>query len=193
MRYPRAAIGIGLVIALGVAVSAEQRGTVTLNRPPATGRSNALKFSAPWTPEGGGSTRIIGTVIDIKQTPVAKVKVRLRNISTGEIMAETESDGNGEYAFPELEPGLYVVEMFIDNRYVVALSNTGTVARFETLQTVVQLPGRWDLGSQSVIAENAPTTFMGMSAATTFTAATLVTAVTQEIPTTDQGVLTSPQ
>jgi hypothetical protein len=193
MRYPIAAIGVGLVIALGVAVSAEQRGTVTRDRPPATGRSNALKFSAPWRPEGGASTRIIGTVIDIKQVPIAKVKVRLRNITTGEVMAETESDENGEYAFPELDPGLYVVEMFIDNRYVVALSNTGTVARFETLQTVVQLPGRWDLGSQSVMSVNDPTLFIGMSAATTFTAATLVTAVNQEIPTTDQGVFTSPQ
>lgn len=188
-----AAIGVGLVIALGVAVSAEQRGTVTLDSPPNTGISNALKFTAPWRPEGSGSTRIIGTVIDIKQTPIAKVKVRLRNISTGEIMGESESDDKGEYAFPEIEPGLYVVEMFIDNRYIVALSNTGTLARFETLQTVIQLPGRWDLGSQSVMAVNDPTLFIGMSAANTFTAATLVTAVTQEIPTTDQGVQTSPQ
>jgi hypothetical protein len=193
MRHPLAAIGVGLVIALGVVVSAEQRGTVTLGRPPATGLSNALKFSAPWRPANGASTRIIGTVIDIKQVPIANVKVRLRNITTGEIMAETESDANGEYAFPELDPGLYVVEMFIDNRYIVALSNTGTVARFETLQTVIQLPGRWDLGSQSVMAVNDPALFMGMSAATTFTAATLVTAVTQEIPTSDQGVQTSPR
>lgn len=192
MRHPLAVIGVGLVIAFGVAVNAEQRGTVSLDRAPSTGISNALKFAAPWRPDGNASTRIIGSVIDVKRTPVAKVKVRLRNISTGEVMAETESDNNGDYAFPELDPGLYVVEMFIDDRYVVALSNTGTVARFETVQTVIQLPGRWDLGSQSIMAASNPVTFMGMSAATTFTAATLVTALAQEVPTADQGVLTSP-
>ena len=34
--------------------------------------------------------------------------------------------------------------MVMVDGYVVALSNAGTIARYETLQTVVQLPGRWD-------------------------------------------------
>jgi len=193
MRYPKVAIGVGLVLALGAAVGAEQRGTVTLELPPISGISKALRFTAPWQPEGSAGTRILGSVIDSSQTPVAKVKVRLRNITTGEVMAEAVSDENGEYTFAEVEPGMYVVEMFIDNRYIVALSNAGSIARFETLQTVIQLPGRWDSATQTVVPVQSAANFMGMSAATTMTAATLTTATTQEIPTSDQGVLTSPQ
>lgn len=192
MRYQKLAIGVGLVLALGAAVGAEQRGQVTLELPPLSGVSNALRFTAPWQPEGGGITRIVGTVIDINQVPIVKVKVRLRNITTGEVVAETESNGDGEYAFPDLDPGVYVVEMFIDNRYVVALSNAGAVGRFETLQTVIQLPGRWDSATQTVDLQQNASSFIGMSAATTLTAATLTEAVTEEIPTTDQGVFTSP-
>lgn len=193
MRHLKIAIGVGLVLTLGGAVRAEQRGNVKLELPPLSGLSNALRFTAPWQPEGGGSTQIVGTVIDIRQTAVAKVKVRLRNITTGEIVAETESNGDGEYTFLDLEPGLYVVEMLIGDRYIVALSNAGSVARFETLQTVIQLPGRWDGATQTIEPQQNAASFMGMSAATTLTAATLTQAVTEDVPTTDQGVLTSPQ
>jgi Carboxypeptidase regulatory-like domain len=195
MRHQQLIANLGVILALGTgaALSAEQRGTVTLELPPLSGISNALRFTAPWRPDGSAGTRIVGSVIDIQQTPVAKVKVRLRNITTGEIAAETESDDKGEYFFPELEPGMYVVEMFIDNRYIVALSNAGSVARFETLQTVIQLPGRWDGASQTVVPERNAANFLGISAATTLTAATLTTAVTERIPTSDQGVVTSPQ
>ncbi len=195
MRHQQLIANLGVILALGTgaALSAEQRGTVTLELPPLSGISNALRFTAPWRPNGSAGTRIVGSVIDIQQTPVAKVKVRLRNMTTGEVVAETESDDKGEYVFPELEPGMYVVEMFIDNRYIVALSNAGSVARFETLQTVIQLPGRWDGASQTVVFERNAVNFLGMSAATTLTAATLTSAVTEQIPTSDQGVVTSPQ
>jgi Carboxypeptidase regulatory-like domain len=192
MRYARIAIGVGLVLALGAGAGAEQGGTVTLELPPLSGVSQALRFAAPWQPEGGGSTMIVGTVIDSRQMVVARVKVRLRNITTGEVIAETESNDDGEYSFTDVEPGLYVVEMLFGDRYVVALSNAGSVARFETLQTVIQLPGRWDSLTQTIEAQPAVSSFMGMSAATTLTAATLVTAVTEQIPTSDQGVEASP-
>lgn len=193
MRYAKAAFGVGLVMALGAAVGAEQRGTATLESPPPTGLAGGLRFTAPWRPVGGALTRVVGAVVDSRQVVVARVKVRLRNLTTGEVIGETESDENGAYAFPEMEPGTYVVEMMIDNRYVVAVSNVGSVARYETLQTVVQLPGRWEIGTQTIRAEQDVSNFMGMSAATTLTAATLVTAVTAEIPTSDPGVFTSPQ
>lgn len=193
MRHLTAIFGVGVILALGAVVAAEQRGgNVTLELPPMSGISNALRFTAPWSPEGSGGTRILGTVIDIRQVPVAKVKVRLRNLTTGEVIAETVSNENGEYAFPELEPGLYVVEMLVDNRYVVALSNAGSVARFETMQTVIQLPGRWDTATATVVPQQSVANFMGMSAATTLTAATLITAVAEDVPTSAPGVNTSP-
>jgi len=193
MRFQKITIGVGLIIALGAAVGAEQSGTVTLELPPMSGISNNLRFTAPWRPEGSSGTRIVGSVIDIRQVAVAKVKVRLRNLTTGEVIAETESDANGEYAFPELEPGTYIVEMLIDNRYIAALSNAGSLGRFETMQTVIQLPGRWDIQTQTVVAQQRSASFMGMSSTSTMTAATLMTAVTAKIPMSDKGVFSSPQ
>lgn len=192
MRYAKAAIGVGLVMALGAAVGAEQRGTATLESPPPTGLSGGLRFTAPWRPAGGGLTRVVGAVVDSRQVVVAKVKVRLRNLTTGEIIGETESDENGEYSFPEMEPGTYVVEMMIDNRYVVAVSNVGSVSRFETLQTVIQLPGRWEIGTQTLVAEQSAASFVGLSSATTMAATTIAFAVTEAIPPIVAGVELSP-
>ena len=54
---------------------------------------------------------------------------------------ETIANDNGEYEFLVDDPGTYVVEMVMVDGYVLALSNAGSLARYETLHTVVQLPG----------------------------------------------------
>ena len=59
---------------------------------------------------------------------------------------ETLANDAGEYEFLLDDPGTYVVEMSMVDGYVLALSNAGSLARYETLHTVVQLPGRWDAG-----------------------------------------------
>lgn len=193
MRHQQLLANLGLILALGVgAAAADQGGQVTLAPPPPSGISSGLTFTATWRPAGSGGTRIQGSVIDIQQVPVAKVKVRLRNVTTGEVMAEAVSDDKGEYSFPELEPGVYVVEMFIDNRYIVALSNAGSVARNETLQTVIQLPGRWDSATQTVVAIQNGFLYIGLSAATTMAANTITAAVTENIPPTEPGMDASP-
>ena len=48
-------------------------------------------------------------------------------------VAKTESDDNGGYVFEVDQPGIYVVEMILSYGYVIALSNAGSLARFETL------------------------------------------------------------
>ena len=63
---------------------------------------------------------------------------------------KSESDDQGEYAFAIVEPGTYVVEMVMVDGFIIALSNAGALARYETLQTVVQLPGRWDSVARNV-------------------------------------------
>ncbi|MDO8678936.1 MAG: hypothetical protein Q7R30_10290 [Acidobacteriota bacterium] len=107
-------------------------------------------------------------------------------------MAELESNANGEYSFLEVEPGTYVVEMFIDGRYIVALSNAGAVSRNETLQTSVQLQGRWDLATQTVVVPQNAFDFVGLSAATTMAGATMTAATTESITPTAPGVQLSP-
>lgn len=161
-----------------------QSGAIRFVPPPTQG----VKFAQPWRPAGlGGDTRIIGTVIDIRQTPVAHVKIQLRSLVTGTVASQVESNENGEYEFSAADPGTYVVEMVMVDGYVVALSNAGTLGRYETLRTLVQLPGRWDAQLRNMILLQSSSAFFGMSAQTTMTAATLTLAVDANIAAINPG------
>lgn len=178
---------IGLIIATSTGLAAQ--GTIHRVQPPTSG----LRFAEVWPPPTTrGDTKIIGTVIDIRQVPVMRVKVQLRNLVTGEVQEETESNENGEYEFTVVDPGTYVVEMVLVDGYVIALSNAGSLARYETLQTVVQLAGRWDSLAAAVVMPTSMTNFVGMSAAATMTANTLTLAAQQNIAPVDAGEPVSP-
>lgn len=169
----------GALAVSAVVASAQQSGVATL-----VPRGQALKFAEPWRPNGAsGATRVIGTVIDIQQTPVANARVRLRNLATGAIEEVVESNANGEYAFEIDSSGAYVVEMVLADGYILSLSNAGSVARFETLQTVIQLPGRWDAGRNNMTIQQGFGGFLGMSAATSMTNGTLSLALQEGVST----------
>ena len=105
---------------------------------------------------------------------------------------ETVANDNGEYEFLVDDPGTYVVEMSMVDGYVLALSNAGSLARYETLQTVVQLPGRWDAGLRTMTMPQNAANFLGMSSQTTMTATTLALATDQNITPVDPGEPVSP-
>jgi len=176
-------------LAIGaVAVNAKQPGTATL-----VPRGQSVKFAEPWRPNGAsGATRLIGTVIDIRQTPVANARVRVRNLTTGSIEHIGGSNDNGEYAFELDQSGTYVVEMVRVDGFILALSNAGTVARFETLQTVIQLTGRWDAERNNLTPQQSIAGFLGMSAATSMTSATLSLASEEDVLAVDAGEPVSP-
>jgi hypothetical protein len=181
------AISAGIVLA-GVTLTAQSVSVQRVQPPPPNAR-----LVEPWRPANiTGVTRIIGSVIDIRQVPVAKARVQLRNLVIGQIVQRAETDGNGEYVFIVEEPGTYVVEMALVDGHVVALSNAGLLARYETLQTVVQLPGRWDTTLNTMRIPQHPGNFLGMSAATTMTAATLALAVDMNVAAVDAGEPISP-
>jgi hypothetical protein len=149
---------------------------------------SGVKFAQPWLPAGvTGDTMIIGTVIDIRQAPVAYAKVQLRNLVTGTVQQEGESNEYGEYQFAVETPGTYVVEMVMVDGYVLALSNAGSLARFETLRTLVQLPGRWDMQLRNMVMPQNTTSFLGMSAQNTMTAATVNLALDMKIAPVNAG------
>ena len=102
------------------------------------------------------------------------------------------TDGDGEYAFQVDDPSTYVVEMALADGYVLGLSNAGTVARYETLQTVVQLPGRWDMGAHRMVMAQSAGTFFGISGANSMTNTTLEMAIDQNITPADNGEPVSP-
>jgi hypothetical protein len=177
-----------IVCALLVLTAAglEAQGTATLVR-----QRQGVRLAEPWRPANANSdTKIIGQVVDIRQVPVAYAKVQLRNLINGRVQQESASDGNGEYQFTVDDPGTYVVEVVLVDGYIIALSNAGTLSRYETLQTVVQLPGRWE-ANKMVMPRNVMN-FFGMSAATTMTAQTVRIALQQSIQPVDSGEPVSP-
>jgi len=176
-------VGFGLILALGAGVTAQQF------VPP----ESTLKFVQVWRPATvTGQTQIIGTVIDIRQVPVANARVRLRNLNTGQIEQEGQTNDKGEYVFAIVEPGTYVVEMATVEGTIIALSNAGTVARHETLQTVVQLPGRWNISTRNMEMTQKVSDFVGLSSALSMTAATLTMAIEQNITPLNAGEAVSP-
>lgn len=197
MKHQHLLANLGLVLALGAGTSAAEQGAVIRREePPAPSREierTSVQFAGPYRPNGGtGATKVIGTVIDIRQVPVSNARVQLRNLETGNVEQEAESNDLGEYEFALEDPGTYIVEMVMVDGVIVALSNAGSLARFETLNTVVQLPGRWDFSTRTVVAEQTMTSFFGMSAETTMTATTIQIAVEQEVATANPGTPVSP-
>jgi hypothetical protein len=180
-------IAIG-VVAAGTGLLA-QSGNITRVMPPNQG----ISFAAPWRPPGDtGQTKIIGTVIDIRMIPVAHAKVQLRSLVNGTVQQAGESDDNGEYEFQVDSSGTYVVEMILADGNVIAISNAGSLARYETMRTVIQLPGRWDSQLRGVVLPQNPTSFLGMSSLNTMTATTMTIAATQNVQPVNSGEPVSP-
>lgn len=167
----------GLIVIASVGIVA-QRGTIT--RPP----SGLIgpEFAQRWRPANmSGSTKIVGTVIDIRMVPVANARVQLRNLVNGTVQQAQDTNENGEYDFDVDDPGTFVVEMALTDGSVVAISSAGTLGRFETLRTVVQLPGRWDTSIRDIVMPQNVVNFVGLGSAQTMTQTTLVAAVDQNI------------
>jgi hypothetical protein len=183
------AVLCGLIVVAGGSLVA-QSGSIRLSPM----GLNAPHFAERWRPAAskGGQSKIVGTVIDIRQVPVAKVRVQLRNLTNGTVQEQEETNGNGEYEFAVDDSGTYVVEMIMVDGSVVGLSNAGSIGRFETLQTVVQLPGRWEGAARGMVMPYSASSFVGMSAATTMTAQTVAIALEQSIQPVDAGVPVSP-
>jgi hypothetical protein len=185
-----------MLLTLTVTAAAQQGAVIRREEAPAQGREverSAVNFSGPWRPPGSsGATRVVGTVIDIRQIPVPNARVQLRNLDTGNVEQTVDSSDNGDYAFEVEGSGTYIVEMVMVDGYVVALSNAGSLARYETLNTVVQLPGRWDFASRNMVLPQSMTSYFGMSANTTITAQTLQIAIEQDVKPTAPGISASP-
>lgn len=174
-----------------------EQGVIRREEAPTQGRQverSSVNFAGPWRPpNSNGLTRVVGTVIDIRQVIVPKVKVQLRNLNTGLVEQHSESNENGQYAFELEESGTYVVEMVMVDGAVVALSNAGSLSRYETMNTVVQLPGRWDAVSGVLVPVQSVTSFLGLSSTKSLTSTTIDIATDQNVRPQDPGIELSPK
>ena len=197
MRLRQLLANSGLIVALGVATSAaDQGGIIRREEPPPPNREaerTSVSYAGAWRPAGASSdTLVIGSVIDILQVPVPKARVQLRNLNTGVVEFKLEADDLGKYEFNVGESGTFVVEAVQVDGSVLALSNAGVLSRYDTLQTVVQLPGRWDFARSTMVIDRNTPAFFGMSSRTTMTATTIQIAVEQEVAPANPGVPVSP-
>lgn len=190
MRIARNLSVLTLLGVLTVGVSAEQRrGEVVLVRPQASN----VRLTGPWLPSDPSAvTRVVGSVIDIRQVPVSYAHVQLRDLRSGAVLGERDTDPKGEFEFTLIEPGTYVVEL-IESRTVIALSNAGSISRYQTLRAVINLPGRWNAATRTVMMPVAPTSFFGLGSINSITSSTLTLASNLEIRPVDAGEPVSPQ
>ena len=173
-----------LVVALGAGASA-QRGRAMM----VPAHPSGLAFVGP---SNGGTTQVVGIAVDAHRVPVAGARLRLRDLNTGEILAFADANEDGEFVFPDVEPGSYVVEMILGDRSVVAVSNAGTIVRTETLQTVVQVAGRWDAATKTVVPLGSNWLWAGLSAADTMAGQSMLIAAGQSVPPANAGEPVSP-
>ncbi len=176
-----AAICLTMIASAGLVA---QRSTVTRGNSGLVGPTLAER----WRPANqAGATRVIGTVIDIRMVPVANARVQLRSLVNGTVQQAQDTNEAGEYTFDVEDPGTFVVEMALTDGQIVALSNAGTLARFETMRTVIQLPGRWDSALRGIVMPQSVINFVGLGSAQTMTQTTLNAAVSQNITPINSG------
>jgi hypothetical protein len=83
-----------------------------------------------------------GVVWNGDNSPIAKAKVRLRNLDTGRIVAASETSTDGQFIFGAVAKGSYLVELVSDTGKVLAVGPAFRVEPEQTVSTVVRLPTR---------------------------------------------------
>jgi hypothetical protein len=78
-----------------------------------------------------------GTAQGSDRNPLRNYAVQVRNASDGRLAGTTLSDGAGQFAFSDLSPGNYVVEILDATGKIVGLSPSITVAAGQTVTVTV--------------------------------------------------------
>ena len=77
---------------------------------------------------GQATGSIAGTVRDAQGQPLPSVKLQLRNIDTGQVVATTRAGSDAAYQFTGIVPANYVVEIVDDSGRVLGLSVASSMA-----------------------------------------------------------------
>ena len=77
---------------------------------------------------GQGTGKISGTARNAQDQILAGVKVQLRNIDTGQLVATTKAGPDGAFEFTGLNPGNYIAEIVDDSDKIVGASPSMALA-----------------------------------------------------------------
>jgi hypothetical protein len=91
---------------------------------------------------------IRGNAWTAHNTAIPHAKLRLRDVANGRIVAVTQANEEGLFAFGNVEPGSYAVELVNGSGSVLAIGHLFSVASGETVATFVRLgaPSSWFSG-----------------------------------------------
>ena len=105
----------------------------------------ALLLAAPVVHAGGPAaprsrgTAILGHAWTADSTPIPRARLRLRDVGSGKVEAATMANDAGEFTFPNVEGGTYVVELVNEAGSVMTVGHVFSVAPGETVGTFVRL------------------------------------------------------
>lgn len=83
-----------------------------------------------------------GVAWNSDNTPLPKAALRLVDTLTGRVVSAAESSTSGQFVFPAIRRGFYVVELLSDSGKVLAVGPGIRVEGGETVSTLVRLPSR---------------------------------------------------
>lgn len=75
-----------------------------------------------------GTGRISGIARDAQNQVLPGVKVQLRNVDTGQLVATTKAAPNGAFEFSGLNPGNHIVEIVGDSDQIIGVSPSMALA-----------------------------------------------------------------
>lgn len=91
------------------------------------------------TTTANGSTSVVGVAWKVDNTPIPSARLRLRNLVSGKVEANTVSDLTGQFAFAGIEGGTYAVELLGENGKVMTVGHAFVIAPGETVATFIRL------------------------------------------------------
>jgi hypothetical protein len=103
-----------------------------------------LGADATWyTPQavamlGGKLNALVGLARTSLNAPIPYARLLLRNIRTGQVMARTTANEQGQFSFLDLDSSQYIVELVGLDGSVVASSQMVALARGDVMQTEVR-------------------------------------------------------
>jgi hypothetical protein len=96
---------------------------------------------------GGKVNGILGYVHGPRNTPIASARLLLRNVETGQVEAPAVADEYGRFAFLDVMPSVYLVELLDAKGRVIGVSDLISVGINELREASVRVSGRTTLAS----------------------------------------------
>jgi hypothetical protein len=96
---------------------------------------------------GSRSTSILGAAWNVDNSPLKQANLRLRNVVTGQVAGLMQANDAGQFAFENIEPGSYAVELLSDAGKIQTVGHVFTIASGETVATFVRLGTKVPWGS----------------------------------------------